>query len=304
MLFRSGSIFSLTRGAKGWGLRVLHTFSGDEATCFGLAYQGQESGAPWNGTSPLFGVTDTGGQYGNGYVYELKPSGWTYTDIHNFQTSSYPNRPLVDATGNVFGTVINGGKYGGGLMYKLAAGTWGETVLHNFCAGACAEGARPVGKLLMDAAGNLFTMTRDGGLGACNEGDGCGVVSERTAGGSYNVLYKLCSLANCADGADPGNAGLIMDSAGHLFGTTNGGGSALHCASQLDGGCGVAFELTESGGSWSEAVLHPFCNWDNCGDGSYPDASLALDGAGDLFGTTLLLGAHGDGGTVFELIPQ
>ena len=66
----------------------------------------------------------------------------------------------------------------------------------------------------------------------------------------------------------------------------------------------MAFELTESGGSWSEAVLHPFCNWDYCGDGRYPDASLVLDGAGDLFGTTAELGAHGKGGTVFELIPQ
>src|SRR5947208_8950297 len=78
----SGSIFSLTRGAKDWGLRVLHSFPNGEYICSGLAYKGLESGARWDGTSPLFGVTDSGGKYGNGYVYELKPSGWTYTDIH------------------------------------------------------------------------------------------------------------------------------------------------------------------------------------------------------------------------------
>jgi hypothetical protein len=84
----------------------------------------------------------------------------------------------------------------------------------------------------------------------------------------------------------------------------NSGGAALHCANQIDEGCGAAFELTQNGGSWSEAVVHPFCNWDNCGDGEYPDASLVLDSAGDLFGTTTRLGEHGDAGTVFELIPQ
>ena len=63
---------------------------------------------------------------------------------------------------------------------------------------------------------------------------GCGTVFELTPGveGKWTekVLYKFCSTANCADGANP-YAGLIFDSVGNLYGTT--GGGALHAASSI-----------------------------------------------------------------------
>jgi len=305
---RGGTIFSLTHGSKSWSLKVLHTFTNAEYVCHGLAYEGQESGAPWDGASPLFGVASSGGAYQNGYVFELKPSGWAFADIHDFQESSGPNLPVVDATGNVFGTNAYGGKYQGGLLYKLAAGTWKEATLRNFCSegGACANGNHPVGQPVIDAGGNLYTATAEGGLqnDACIDSNNatCGVVFERTAGGAYKVLYEFCSLANCADGGNP-LSGLTIDEAGNLFGATDLGGAARHCPD--DWGCGVAFRLINNGNSsWSETVLHSFCNWDNCGDGSNPEASLAIDGAGDIFGTAAMAGEHGsgdNGGTVFEL---
>lgn len=48
-------------------------------------------------------------------------------------------------------------------------------------------------------------------------------------------------------------------------------------------------------------VLHDFCAKTNCADGSHPVAQLAIDGAGTLYGTTGLGGAHG-AGTVFEIV--
>jgi uncharacterized repeat protein (TIGR03803 family) len=114
------------------------------------------------------------------------------------------------------------------------------------------------------------------------------------------VLYTFCSLTNCVDGADP-TAGLIFDGAGNLYGTARGGGIA-GCVNSYDG-CGVAFELMpQSGGSWTETVLHSF-NGEN--EGGNPQAGLIFDTAGNLYGTTL----YGGGkcslgcGAVFKLSP-
>ena len=96
-------------------------------------------------------------------------------------------------------------------------------------------------------------------------------------------------------------AGLIFDASGNLYGTTTGGG-----AGRCDGdvGCGTVFELTPTaGGGWTETVLHSFN--ENGTDGSTPDAGLALDASGNLYGTTEAGGANGalSEGTVFELTP-
>ena len=67
----------------------------------------------------------------------------------------------------------------------------------------------------------------------------------------------------------------------------------------------MAFELSpQSDGSWTETVLYIFCSLSNCTDGQYPGRSGVLfDSAGNLYGTTVFGGAHGDG-TVFKLTPS
>jgi uncharacterized repeat protein (TIGR03803 family) len=100
------------------------------------------------------------------------------------------------------------------------------------------------------------------------------------------------------DGSQP-NAGLIVDEAGNLYGTTYFGG--FH-------GNGTVFELTPTrDGGWEETLLHNFSGKDGAG----PDANLVLDAVGNLYGTTLYGGSgpcsyNGlDGcGTVFELTPK
>jgi uncharacterized repeat protein (TIGR03803 family) len=89
-------------------------------------------------------------------------------------------------------------------------------------------------------------------------------------------------------------ASLIFDGSGNLYGTTQLGGAH---------NSGAVFELippTPPAARWTEKILHSFNL--NGKDGSEPYASLILDGAGNLFGTTAGGGAH-DSGTVFELIP-
>ena len=94
------------------------------------------------------------------------------------------------------------------------------------------------------------------------------------------------------DGAQP-YGGLIVDSAGNLYGTTTVGGGF---------GLGTIYQLSPSGSGWRENVLYAFSGGT---DGANPWAGLAFDGSGGLYGSTLNGGgAPGDGGTVFELSPS
>lgn len=116
------------------------------------------------------------------------------------------------------------------------------------------------------------------------------------------VLYSFCSQAKCADGDSPSNSGLILDTAGNLYGTTAYGGAY---------GGGVVFQLTRgASGTWSEKILYSFCpSMYQCNDGAAP-GSLIFDAAGNLYGATAYGGhlqdpyCNGFGcGTVFQLKP-
>jgi hypothetical protein len=115
--------------------------------------------------------------------------------------------------------------------------------------------------------------------------------------------YKVLHSFNGSDGSAPW-AGVIVDSRGNVYGTTVAGGAGAGCGEE---GCGAVFELAPSSkGEWSETVLYnfPFGN----GDGSNVYGTLLLDGAGNLYGTTVSGGAvysdcGGYCGTVYELTP-
>jgi len=101
------------------------------------------------------------------------------------------------------------------------------------------------------------------------------------------VLYNF--LGGPKDGASP--SGLVLDSAGNLYGTTRDGGTSAG---------GIAFEISPSGGgSWTETILH---NFTGGADGFNPSGGLILDAAGNLYGTTLAGGTHNKG-VVYEITP-
>jgi len=191
-----------------------------------------------------------------------------------------------DAFGNLYGTTYNGGAYGLGAVFELgpaAGGGLAETLLYSF---AGYDGANPLARLIIDAAGNLYGTTSNGGTNSL------GVVFELTpfpgGGGWYeSAIYSFAG----PDGAHP-QAGLILDPIGNLYGTASQGG-----ATTCSFGCGTVFTLTPTGGgTWNEKVLHRFGGK----DGSAPLADLIFDAAGNLYGTTHRGGAH-NLGTVFEL---
>jgi uncharacterized repeat protein (TIGR03803 family) len=118
------------------------------------------------------------------------------------------------------------------------------------------------------------------------------IVTLSTYGQAFAVSEKiLWSFGSGVDGYEP-VAGLIKDSRGNFYGTTEGGGA--------HDGDGTVFELTALG---KESVLHNFCSLSTCADGAKPVAGLLLDEtSGNLYGTTNLGGTYGDG-TVFQLTP-
>jgi len=268
-------------------------------------------------TGNLYGTTLYGGgsmncPVGCGTVFELTPGTtgkWKEKVLYSFIGNGdgyYPQAGLIlDTSGNLYGTTFNGGTFddcsdGCGTVFQLAPGAhgkWTEKVLHSFNANGT-DGTGPADSLILDAAGNLYGTTWAGGGTGCSNGWGCGTVFQLAPGGggtwTESVLYSFCPSSECTDGATP-FASLIFDGAGNLFGTTSAGGNPI-CSS----GCGVVFRLTmNSGGTWTEKVLHSFGKGK---DAANPYASLIFDAHGNLYGTTYQGGTY-NAGTVYQLTP-
>jgi uncharacterized repeat protein (TIGR03803 family) len=140
-------------------------------------------------------------------------------------------------------------------------------------------------ELVMDSAGNLYGTSVQGGR------YGGGTVFQVTPAGVHTVLYDF---TGGADGGEP-YKGVTLDAQGNLYGTavTGGGGSC-------EGGCGVVFKLTNSGGTWTQTVIHTFTGGS---DGAGPGSPVAIDKHGNIWGTTPTGGADGMG-VVYELAPD
>ena len=108
-----------------------------------------------------------------------------------------------------------------------------------------------------------------------------------------SVLYDF---VGGNDGQTPGGGDLTFDQSGNIYGTTTNGGGGI-CPGQ---GCGTVYQLAHSGSGWSERVLHAF---NEVGDGEEPYGGVALDAAGNLYGTTLVGGIHNKG-VAYQVSPS
>lgn len=206
------------------------------------------------------------------------------------------SRLVIDAAGHLYGTTSGGGhcadEQGGcGTVFELTpTGTgWSYSVLYVFKGHR--DGANPEGKLTLDAAGNLYGTTLNGG-------DGGGTVFELSpasnGGWTETVVHRF---HGAKDGAFP-QGGVALDSAGNLYGDTVNGG--IEC-------CGTVYELSPSPGGWIEKILHNFKgSFFGGDDGAYPEGGVGIDASGNVFGTTLWGGTgrcsgSGGCGTVFEV---
>jgi uncharacterized repeat protein (TIGR03803 family) len=310
-----GVAFKLTHNAArtSWTESVLYSFcsvGGDgcldgQVPNSALTYQGAASGAPYDGTSPLYGTTATGGggAWLGGLVYALTPGSggsWTEQVVYDFcpdsdcSTGRRPGGGLVmDGAGNLLVNALIGGDAvgagGDGTVLELSPKhhKWSVSRAYAFCAvRKCRDGQNPSGQLLLDATGDVIGTTLLGGQ------KGKGTVFELSPKGRQwkeQVLYSFCSLRKCKDGWQP-QSGVVMGGSGNLIGTASSGGNAANG--------GTVFSLDAG----TLDTLYRFCREDSCSDGIQPVSGAVVDGSGNIFGTAYQGGDAGDG-VIFEITP-
>jgi uncharacterized repeat protein (TIGR03803 family) len=282
-----GVVFRLSPNAHGqWTQTVLHNFTG--------GYTGPDGTYPqtsltFDSAGNLYGTTQGGGTYGCGTVYKLTPvttGPWKESILHSFacypSDGSNPDGSLIfDSAGNLYGVTYVGGSggcgdgystYGCGTVYELSptSGGYVETILYSFITGNSFEG-NPAGPLVFDKSGNLYGTAQTGGTGAGCYYYGCGTVFKLTKGTSGWTESTIYDFTGVNDGDTPG-AGVTFDTAGNLYGTTEG-----------YWGYGSIFELSpNSDGSWAETTLFS-------SDPNYSSfyGGVIFDTAGNLYATAL-----------------
>lgn len=348
-----GTVFELTPHDGGYAESVLYAFSA------GSDGASPEAGLIMDHAGNLYGTTTAGGRTGCvtgcGTVFRLAPNGsggYTESVLYAFTDGSDGATPeaglVMDSTGNLYGTAMSGG-IGEGVVFELTpngSGGYTESILYNFSGNVTGE-MNPNAPLLMDNAGDLYGMTAVGG--GYSYQSGCGSVFRLAPNGSGGYteadLYTFGSCSVTEVGPD---AGLVMDSAGNLYGTKYEDGSEIvfelapngsggYTESSLDslpggprggsgpyggvimdsagdlygtsyqgGGAnvGTVFKLTPNGsGGYTASTVYSFAAANV--DGANPSGPLIMDSAGNLYGTTVNGGATGDSsGTVFEIFPQ
>ncbi len=286
-----GTAFQLSGSQGNWTQNTLHAF-----TCGNDG--GSSYGVSLDKTGHLYGTAYEAGLYGDGVVFSLSPlniHSWFEIVVHAFAGGNNDgNAPagnvIFDDSGSIYGTTYEGGPRLTGTVYKLTRGSgahWNEKILYVFQGqpfGGGADGANPVAGVVMDAAGNLYGATDYGGASSV------GTVFKLAPNG--DGTYTESVLYTFHDGQDGGHpyGGVIVDSSGNLYGTTTG----------HSGSFGTVYKLTPtSNGPWTETILYQFQGGN---DGAIPYGGLAMDSAGNLYGTTGFGGQYG-GGVLFEVTP-
>jgi hypothetical protein len=305
-----GSVFKMSNSGYGWILIPLYDFQGglDGAAPAATLTFGPD-GSLYGTTADAgllgyrYGTSGTGG--GNeccGTVFKLTPptsaspnamGRWTHTVLYRFRgypddgSQPYHSPATFDRNGNIYLTTYEGGNLviGGGTVSTLkpSNGGWTESILYNFQYPEW-DGHYPMSGVIFDPAGNLDGTTFFDG----RPYGGYGTVFQLipSAGGwTEKILY---TFQGGSDGAWP-VAGLVSDPRGNLYGATAGGYPQPYA---------TVFMLGPSPGGWNFKVIYTFDN-----SLENPEATLAMDPAGNLYGTTCDNGYLAYDGHVFKLTP-
>ena len=291
---RRGTVFELSHQPDGgWTSTILYDF---KVTGFDGWFP--FAGLIFDHAGNLLGTTAGGGTQSDGTAFRLThgQGGWTESKLHSFDSDRKDGANPVYATlvfdkaGDLFGTTWPGGAYNSGVAFELkpnGSDDWGEEIVYSF--GDRTNAGDPDTSLIFDSHGNIFGASATGGT----FGD-WGTVFElvpRPGGGwKQEVLHSF--NFDGTDGYYPFGSP-VFDAQGNLYGTTSAGGKQ---------NLGIAFQMKPDGnGGWTETILHDFVN--DGTDGTQPNSSLTIDGAGNLFGMTSY-GGTGAGGTIFEISPD
>jgi uncharacterized repeat protein (TIGR03803 family) len=193
----------------------------------------------------LYSTTEQGGTNLVGDVFKLASAmsrfGWVETQLYSFRggaDGAYPTAGVVfDTTGNLYGTTTQGGTAGAGTVFKLTPnpdGTWSESVLYSFQGGS--DASAPNSTVTFDAEGNLYGTAGGGAYGH-------GAVFKLTRSGDQWTESVVYSFTGGLDGDSP-SGGVILDSTGNIYGTTQYGGAYPTCNDGPPFCGGVAYEIT------------------------------------------------------------
>jgi uncharacterized repeat protein (TIGR03803 family) len=253
---------------------------------FGVLTNGASGGMPGpsaglvqGSDGNFYGTAQYGGTNGgHGTVFKISTGG-ALTSLYSFtggNDGGGPNGLVQGSDGNFHGTTQFGGTNGLGTVFQISTdGTL--TTLYSFT--GTDDGANPSGGLVQGSDGNFYGTTSGGGA------DGDGTVFKMSANGTLTSLY---SFTGGNDGASP-LAGLVQDSGGNFYGTTQRGGA--------NGGHGTVFEMSADG------ALISLYSFSSGNDGEYPYAGLVQGSDGNFYGTTEFGGTNGLG-TVFQISPK
>jgi uncharacterized repeat protein (TIGR03803 family) len=272
-----GTVFKLSPSNSGWTFTVLHAFTG-----------GTDGGVPgsslrYDGFAHVYGTTVYGGPSNQGTVFYLSTSGGS--DFNAAFALNNGNHPWGGINSWGYGTTYNGGKYGLGNVYEWTFAH--HTVTKHVFNPTSAAGRYPLGELLSQNVGRgskMYGTTNGGGVG------GHGTVYVLTESLYHYDVWGTSVLHSFSgpDGSSPG-AGLVMDAAGNLYGTTTFGGPDL---------AGTVFKLTPGAkNKWTHTLLYSFTGG---ADGGQIYSGVVLDSAGNLYGTAA---GGGNGGVVYEVTP-
>ncbi len=275
MAFASGPALATQPNAPDDAAIPLHVFSGlNGITNSDGAYPMQLSPGP-NGT--FYGVTDSGGKYGQGTIFQLFPWG-DITTVASFPFQAHDNQhDAVPVTydpnnGNIYGVTMVNGQYGNGTIYQVTP-TGVFSILHSFTGN---DGAYPVASVVVGANGDLYGATALGG-------SGYGVLYEASPKtGNITDLYYFHGNPDGANAESP----VLEDLAGNLYGTTSYIGAH---------NSGTLWEYSPSTNYFT--VLHAFGATKT--DGTVPKGRLVFGPDGNIYGVTALGGA-GSAGTIYS----
>ena len=290
----AGNLYGISRGGGSAGDGTVFELSGpSHQTMTTLAtFTGANGSVPqgrltFDSAGNLYGTTVVGGSANSGTVFMLSGlNHQTLSTLVNFNGTNglAPLGGVVfDSSGNLYGTTQDGGSNNSGTVFEVSGSSHQTlTTLINFSV-ANNFGVGPGGQLLVDGSGNLFGTTNSGGAGG-------GGTAFEVSGTNHQTITTLASFGAATASSNP-TAGLIADSAGNLYGTTD----------NIDG---TVFELSGPN-HLTFTALHTF----NGTDGVLPYAGLVLDSSGNLYGTTTAGGPAfnaasnviNQAGTVFEL---